>query len=59
MKGRLAMLAAPTTKLRTFMVFALVHNVPTFRGYVQAESHTHADKKAINLYGSGVWTKEK
>lgn len=53
------MLAAPTTKLRTFMVFALVHNVPTFRGYVQAESHTHADKKAINLYGSGVWTKEK
>lgn len=44
---------------RPFQVFRYSGGVQRLLGIVMARDHTLADKRAVNLYGSGVWTKEK
>jgi hypothetical protein len=44
---------------RPFNVWRYVGGVKTFIGIVKGVNHTLADKRATNLYGSGVWTTER
>lgn len=44
---------------RSFNVFRYVGQVVTFCGVVRSPNHVQADRKALTLYGSGVWTKER
>lgn len=44
---------------RTFNVWKYIHNTKTWVGYVQADTHTQADKRAANLWGHGTWTTER
>jgi hypothetical protein len=44
---------------RSFDVWRYKNSVKTYVGVVRATHHTYADRKAVNLYGHGVWTTER
>lgn len=47
------------TKERPFDVWRLVNGVQRRIGVVTGVNRTLADRRAMNLYGSGVWTTER
>lgn len=53
------MITETQPRLKVFQVFRYVRGIQQWVGNVQAETHVLADRKAANLYGSGVWCKEK